>query len=262
MKNNRINGLSVFDSENGKEPLVFVHAFPLNSGMWDLQVKAFSTDYRVITYDVRGLGESRQSNNQFMMENFADDFISIIDELKPGKVNAIGLSMGGYIIQRALIKRKELFKSVVFADTRLERDTNDGLALRAASLQKLLKGQRNEFLDGFLINLINKKSYNNKELVSNIKSLMSVNTDEGIAGAMLALATRSNNLNAYSDFDLPVLAIVGRDDILTPPECSNNIKNNFINSEMVIIEDSGHLSNLENPDLFNKYLRTFLEKHR
>ena len=116
-----INGIAVFDAENGKEPLVFVHAFPLSSGMWDKQVQEFSKDYRVITYDVRGLGESKQKNNQFLMENYSDDLISIIDELKFKNVNAVGLSMGGYIIQRALLKRRELFRAVVLADTRLER---------------------------------------------------------------------------------------------------------------------------------------------
>ena len=255
----KINDIAVFDSDNGKEPLVFVHAFPLNSGMWDMQVKEFSEDYRVITYDVRGLGESKQSNNQFMMENYADDLINIIDELKLELVNAVGLSMGGYIIQRALLKRKGLFKSLVLADTRLEGDSNEGLILRASAIQKILNGQREEFIDGFLVNLLNKKSYKNTALVKKIKSLISVNTNEGIAGAMLALATRTDNSNAFNDYDLPVLILVGRDDVLTPIECSQNIKDSFIKSKMVIIEDSGHLSNLERPEEFNNNLRIFFK---
>lgn len=258
----KINGITVFDSENAKEPLVFVHAFPLNSGMWDNQVKEFSNDFRVITYDVRGLGESKQSNNQFMMEHYADDLISIIDELKLTDVNAVGLSMGGYIIQRALLKRRELFKSVVLADTRLERDTNEGLASRAGAINKLLNGQREEFLEGFLVNLVSKKNFLNAELVTGLRELMSVNTNEGIAGAMLTLATRTDNTNAFTEFDLPVLAIVGKDDLLTPLECAQKIKDSFRNSEMAVIEDSGHLSNLENSEVFNKQLRNFLEKHR
>jgi len=262
MISKKINGIAVFDSDNGKEPLVFVHAFPLNSGMWDEQEKEFSDDFRVILYDVRGLGASRQSNNQFMMEHYADDLISIIEGLMIERINAVGLSMGGYIIQRALIKRKDLFKTVVLADTRLESDSNDGLAVRASAIRKILDGQRDEFLEGFIVNLFNKENYRNTELVNKVKALISVNTNEGIAGAMLALATRPDSANSFSDTNIPVLALVGRDDVLTPLECSKKIKDSFKNSEMVVIENSGHLSNLENPASFNNNLRIFLEKHR
>lgn len=262
MISKKINGISIFDSDNGKEPLLFIHAFPLNSGMWDEQVKEFSEDYRVILYDVRGLGASRQSNNQFMMEHYADDLISIIEGLKIDRINAVGLSMGGYIIQRAFIKRKDLIKTIVLADTRIDNDSNEGLIGRASSISKILDGKRDVFIDGFIVNLINKDNYKNTELVSNIKSLISVNTNEGIAGAMLALATRTNNSNKFSDADIPVLVLVGRDDVLTPLVCAQKINDSFKNSEMAVIENSGHLSNLENPKSFNNYLRIFLEKHR
>ncbi len=261
MINKKINGISVSDSDNGKEPLVFVHAFPLHSGMWEKQVIEFSKDFRVITYDIRGLGESKQNNNQFMMEHYADDLITIIDGLNLMNVNVVGLSMGGYVIQRALLKKSELFKSIILADTRLDKDSNEALTLRASAVQKILNGQREEFLDGFLLNLLSKKNHQNQELVSGIKSLMSVNTNEGIAGAMIALATRADNSYLFSDFDLPVLALVGIDDVLTPIECAQKIKDSFKNSKMVIIEESGHLSNLENPDSFNFHLRNFLENH-
>jgi len=255
-----INNITVFDSDNGKEPLIFVHAFPLTSKMWDLQVKEFSSDYRVITYDVRGLGESQQVNNQFMMENYADDLICIIEELKTGAVNAVGLSMGGYIIQRALLKRTDLFKSLVLSDTRLDSDSNEGLVLRAAAINKILNGKRKEFIDGFIVNLVNKENFKNTELVANISSIVSLSSDEGIAGALLALATRTDNSNAFNDFTLPVLALVGKDDVLTPLVCAQSIKDSFKNSELAIIENSGHLSNLENPDSFNRYIRNFLQK--
>jgi 3-oxoadipate enol-lactonase len=73
-----INGISVYDNRNSKPPLLFVHAFPLNSGMWEPQIKYFDKDYRVIAYDVRGLGKSISEDNLFFMENFADDLIDII----------------------------------------------------------------------------------------------------------------------------------------------------------------------------------------
>ena len=163
MKNLKINGLWVKDSDNGKIPLVFVHAFPLSSEMWENQVTTFRSDYRVIAYDVRGLGNSSQNNNQFMMESYADDLIDLINYLKLEKVNAAGLSMGGYIIQRALLKNPDLFKTIILADTRLERDSNEGLSSRATAIQKIKTGKRQEFLNIFIKNLVSNENFKNKD---------------------------------------------------------------------------------------------------
>ncbi|MFA7361138.1 MAG: alpha/beta hydrolase [Candidatus Kapaibacterium sp.] len=261
MKNKTINGLAVRYTDNGENPLVFVHAFPLSSEMWENQISAFNSDYNVMTYDVRGLGKSTQSDNQFMMETYADDLIDIISDLKLEKVNAVGLSMGGYIIQKALLKNPDLFKTVILADTRLDRDSNEALSARAASIQKIKSGQRKDFLDSFTGKLVSKDNFTDKDLMFKINSLIVGNSDDGICGALLALATRPENTGAFKDFKLPALIIVGEHDSLTPVEAALKIKDEFINSEIHVIKDSGHLSNLENPAEFNSTLKGFLEKH-
>ena len=261
MKENKINGIAVYDSENGKTPLIFVHAFPLNSKMWNKQVEEFSENYRVITYDTRGLGKSASKNNQNMMEHYADDLINIIDTLKIEKINAVGLSMGGYIIQRALLKREEIFKTVTLADTKLGRDSNEGLISRAAAIDKILKGKRKEFVDGFIPNLISEESFKNPSLVNNIQEMIADSTDEGIAGAILVLATKTDNTGAFKNCKIPVLVIVGESDKLTPVKEAELISKEFPNCELHIIQGSGHLSNLERPLEFNSILNKFLLKY-
>lgn len=261
MKNILIDGISVRDADNGKKPLVFVHAFPLSSEMWENQLSFFGNNFRPITYDVRGLGKSAQINNQFMMDTYADDFIKISEHLNLKKVNAVGLSMGGYIIQKALLKNSELFNSVTFADTRLERDSNEGLDSRASAIKKIKTGKRSEFIDAFIKNLVSNDNLRNEELMKNINSFIDGNTDEGICGSLLALATRTDNSGAFKNYEVPVLVIVGEHDVLTPLEASLKIKDEFKNSEMHVIRDSGHLSNLENPVEFNSVLYNFLSKY-
>jgi pimeloyl-ACP methyl ester carboxylesterase len=57
------------------------------------------------------------------------------------------------------------------------------------------------------------------------------------------------------------LILVGEEDILTPMNCSEDLAKALSNSEMHIIKNSGHLSNIENPEEFNKLLEIFLKKH-
>jgi len=256
-----INGISVYDNGIGKPPLLFVHAFPLNSGMWEPQIKYFGNDYRVIAYDVRGLGKSSSEDNLFFMENYADDLVYIITALNLEYVNAVGLSMGGYIIQRAVVKNPSLFRTLVLADTKGEKDTDEALLARSEIVKSIRNGGRNNFVSGFIKKLISGDNYKKSGLVDTLEKIISENSDKGICGALNVLATRTTTLNQLESLDLPALILVGEEDILTPPDCSKDLAKNLKNSEMHIIKNSGHLSNMENPDEFNSLLEKFLNKH-
>lgn len=75
MKELNINGIHVTDNEKEGIPLIFIHAFPLDSRMWNEQIRYFGEKMRIITYDVRGLGKSTSRDNQFTMESYANDFL-------------------------------------------------------------------------------------------------------------------------------------------------------------------------------------------
>jgi 3-oxoadipate enol-lactonase len=259
--NKKIDGISVYDNENGKPPLIFVHAFPLHSEMWAGQIKHFLNNYRVITYDIRGLGNSASEDNLFFMENYADDLINVISELGIEKVNAVGLSMGGYIIQRALVKKPYLFRSVTLSDTKGEKDTDDALLFRSDVVNSIKRGGRREFVTEFIKKLISPSNYRNPELVKTLENIISVNTDNGICGALNALATRTTTIRQLESLNIPALILVGEDDMLTPVKCSEDLAKALNNSEMHIIKNSGHLSNLENSGDFNSVLGNFLTLH-
>jgi len=261
MKNIKHNGLQIYDYEGKGLPLIFAHAFPLNSKMWQNQTGFFKDKFRVITYDVRGLGESKSVNNQFTMEKYADDLLSLIEYLKLEKVFACGLSMGGYIILRGYIKHPEKFRGIILSDTKAERDDDTALINRSNVISSLLNGKRNEFTSAFLTKLINKKSYNNPEIKNFLENIMKENSDEGICGAQLALGTRTNSVDFLKTFNVPALILVGEDDELTPPPFAETMHKLISGSEMKIIKNSGHLSNIENPDMFNSFVMEFLLKY-
>jgi 3-oxoadipate enol-lactonase len=261
MKEIKFNGLHINDYEGEGIPLIFVHAFPLNSDMFQPQVEFFKNKYRVITYDVRGLGKSKSDNNQFTMETYANDLLSIIEHLKLEKVFACGVSMGGYIILRSCIKNPEIFKCIILADTKAERDDDIGLINRSNVIANIKNGKKEEFISTFLPKLINKKSYSNDKLRTFLENILNNNFGEGICGAQLALATRTNVVDYLKSFNIPALILVGEDDELTPLSCSVNMNKLIPNSELIIIPDSGHLSNLENSQVFNKYIIEFLKTY-
>ena len=87
------------EDEGEGEPLLFVHGFPLDRSMWKYQIESLSSSYRVIAPDLRGFGESSETDGQRVtMAQFADDLAALLAAkgLKT-PVTFVGLSMGGYI---------------------------------------------------------------------------------------------------------------------------------------------------------------------
>ncbi|MFA5405282.1 MAG: alpha/beta hydrolase [Ignavibacteria bacterium] len=254
-----VNGIQVYDYEGKGFPLIFIHAFPLSSKMWQPQIDFFNEKYRVITYDVRGLGKSKSLNNQFTMECFSDDLLMIIEHLKLEKVFACGLSMGGYILLRSYMKNPGKFKGLVLADTRAEKDDDTGLINRSNNIEYIKKGKRDEFFSSFYPKLVGKNNLNNEVIKSLFNNIIKDNSDEGICGALLALATRINAIDYLKSFNIPTLILVGEDDELTPYSVSEKMKNLIPDSVLRLIQGAGHLSNIENSKAFNSYIIRFLQ---
>lgn len=259
----KINGLNVIESgPTDKQAMVFVHAFPLSHKMWDGQVEYFKNNYRVITYDTRGFGESYEDNGYYTIESHADDLFSIIDELKISKPIVLGLSMGGYILLRATERGQDMLNAVVLCDTRAEADTNESKLNRAKQIKQIRAGGRNDFLKAFanlLLGESTKKDQDKTSVVKVVRAIMDEQKDPAIEGALLTLSSRADKTDFLEKIHIPVLIIVGQEDKLTPPDLSVSMNKKIANSKLSLIPQAGHLSNIENPQAFNKSVEEFIK---
>ncbi|MHB9011948.1 MAG: alpha/beta fold hydrolase [Ignavibacteriaceae bacterium] len=137
---NRVKSdLSIYTSGDNKNiPIIFVHGFPYDHEMWNMQVMSLSSKYFCVTYDIRGLGSSQAEDGQFTMESFVDDLENILLELNLNKPVLCGLSMGGYISLRAVERMEEKFSALILCDTKSEADTNEAKLKRAEGVKKLI----------------------------------------------------------------------------------------------------------------------------
>jgi len=234
IKKYNFNGIRVFDYGGKNSPLIFIHAFPLSSRMWENQVEYFKNSYRIITYDIRGLGNSIVEDNQYTMENMADDLLNTIRFLKLENVILCGLSMGGYIILRAILKKPENIRAIILADTKAEKDDNPGLLARSFSINNIKAGHLKKFKSDLLTKLICKANLNNKELVKFVSSMMTKQTPDGLCGATIAIATRINTIDHLKEIKIPVLILVGENDELTPVIFAKRMKSKIKNSKLII----------------------------
>jgi len=242
-------------------PVLFIHGFPFSKEMWKFQVEALKKDYRVITYDVRGHGGSETGDGQFSVELFVDDLVALLDHLKLRSVVAVGLSMGGYIVLRAIERHPERFRAIVLCDTRSEADGNEGKVKRARQAIDLGKTGLPAFADNFVRAVFAEKTLSdNPAAVEGIRKTIAGTSPASVRGTLLALAGRTDTSASLFQIAVPALIMVGRHDAITPPSASNAMKEKIPGAELHVIPDAGHLSNLENPEEFTQHLFNFLHR--
>jgi pimeloyl-ACP methyl ester carboxylesterase len=136
-----INGINLYYTDTGNEessPIVFVHGFPFSSKMWNRQTKMLldsNRHLRIVTYDLRGHGQSEIGDGQYTIELFVDDLVALLDNLKIDKTILCGFSMGGYIALRAIERNPERFDGLVLCDTMSTADSNEAKVKRANSIK-------------------------------------------------------------------------------------------------------------------------------
>jgi 3-oxoadipate enol-lactonase len=256
-----VNNLVVSYTDQGNDDapvIIFIHGFPLNKSIWDNQMDALKEHYRVIAYDIRGHGNSDAGNEDFSIELFVNDLMVFMNMLKIEKASLCGLSMGGYIALNAIEKYPERFTSLVLSDTTCKADSAEAKEKRTKDIRNILENGVVKYAEDSAKNLFTLNSFKVKKAeVNSVKEMISSTTEQSICCTLLALASRNETCSTLSKINVPVLLMVGEDDKITPPEALINMHVKIKDSNLQIIENAAHLSNLENPEAFNEHLKKF-----
>ena len=248
--------------ESGKpsaRPVIFVHGFPFSHAMWHHQLPLVAKEFRCIAYDVRGLGESSAGDGLITVERHVDDLISLMDNLHIAQAAIVGLSMGGYIVLRALERDPGRFVAAVLWDTRSEADTNEGRLGRAKAMADVTLRGAAAFAADFEKKIFAPESFRRIPAdVAMIRDIMARTSPRAIAATLLALAARTDTTASLGSITIPTLIMVGMQDLITPPEASRAMHERIPGSVLHIIPDAAHMSPLENPDEANTHLLQFL----
>ena len=260
-----LNGGNIFFAETGPStgsPVIFLHGFPFSHAMWQSQTAVVAAaGYRAIAYDIRGHGQSDVGDGQYTIEGHVDDLIALMDRLKIPTAVIVGLSMGGYIALRALERHPDRFRAAALCDTRSESDPNEGRIKRAKGLAAVKKTGSAAFADDFVKAVFAEETLkNNPSTVAAIHDVIAHTPPLSIAGTLLALAARTDTTASLSSIAIPTLILVGERDMTTPPDASRSMREKIRGSELHIIPGAAHMSNLENPALFNEKLLAFLRR--
>ena len=252
-----VEGVELHYEVHGEgDPILLVHGFPLSGALWDGVVERLADRWRLIVPDLRGHGRS-EASAETTMRRYADDLVAVLDaagEKRP--VVLVGLSMGGYVAFEFYRRHPERVRALVLANTRATRDAPEVLRGRHDSAERALREGSAAVSEGMVDRLFAPTTP--PELRERWREIMAATPPAGVAAALRAMAERTDSRRLLKRVGVPVLVIVGSDDVITPANEARAMAEAAKWGRIRMISRAGHMTPVEQPGDFAAALEDFL----
>ncbi|MBB5148839.1 MULTISPECIES: alpha/beta fold hydrolase [Ureibacillus] len=236
--------LNYLDVGTGEE-IVFIHGLGNRIQAWAPQLE-LTTQYRLIIIELRGHGDSPEKEN-INVEFFAKDIIEVLDYLNIEKAHFVGLSLGGIVALEICKRFKKRVKSLILCNTTYYIPT----LLGNITLEKTKRFLKKSSLEQLNERLIKKCLYNPEEqkVYELAKNAFHIREDTYLKSVQSAFGR--NYFYDLLTINVPTLIIGSLEDKVVPIQNAYLMHYMIKSSNLIIFENTGHLSNIERPELFN-----------
>ncbi|MFI9785130.1 alpha/beta fold hydrolase [Kitasatospora sp. NPDC051984] len=255
-----MNDLFWLDTGTGK-PLVLLHGGFLDHRMWNDQIPALATQYRVIAPDARGHGRSANATEPF---RHTDDLAALLRHLDTGPAILVGVSMGGSIAVDTALEHPELVSAVVVSGAGTsEPDFTDPWTLRTWTTWQtaMAAGDLNAAVDAFTLFAAGPDRTLDElapDVVGRLREMTHSTLSKHTAGEPDLRIPIRDTWNRATRIDVPVRAINGALDSPDHITMAERLTRAAPNGHTVTIDGTAHYPNMERPEAFNKALEDLL----
>lgn len=242
------DGVNIYYEDNGSGPAVLLsHGYSATARMWAGQVEALKSQYRIVTWDMRGHGQSDSPDDAaaYSEQATVDDMAAVLEHLGIESAVIGGLSLGGYMSLAFNLAHPKMVRALMLFDTGpgyrnpVGREGWNETARRRAEVFEA-KG-----LDAL--------GSSAEVRVSQHRSA------QGLAHAARGMLAQfdARVIESLDSISVPTLVLVGDKD---QPFLAGTdyMANKIPNATKVVIENAGHASNIDQPEAFNAEVRRFL----
>ncbi len=260
------NGINFAYEETGSgDSVICIMGITAPGAVWGAHTPAWESDFRCITPDNRGVGESDKPEGPYSSEMMATDYIGLMDELGIESAHVIGCSMGSIIAQQIALLAPEKVKSLVlmcswsrcdnYAKHTFEHLVNIKAALPASQFMHYIQQL-----------IFTKPFFDNEECYASFaegQAEADADPNPQPLHGLAAQAEACKNHNVYDrlgEITAPTLVIGGEDDIFTPRWMAEEIHAKLPNSKLYLYKDAGHAFHFEYMEDFNARILEWLKK--
>lgn len=257
-----VDGVAISVEDRGAgRAIVLVHGFPLDREMWRAQIDSLAGEFRVVAPDLRGFGQSSlapgDAEQGVGMERYAADVAAVLDELGVAEpVVLAGFSMGGYAAWQFARRWPQRLAGLIQLDTRAVADTDEARAGRLKMAEAALAAGDSSPALAMLPKLRGKSSQK-AEVVAALEAMIKRQSAAAVAAAQRGMARREDVRPRLKDIACPALAIVGAEDVISPPAEMREIAAAMPDAKVVEIAAAGHMTTMEAPAAVTEAIADF-----
>ncbi|MEY3802512.1 MAG: hypothetical protein RLZZ51_794 [Actinomycetota bacterium] len=255
----KVNSQEIFYTDSGGSgPVVILaHGFLMDQTMFDAQVAALSPEFRVITWDERGFGQTKWDGKDFNYWDSADDCLGLMDHLGIKKCVIGGMSQGGFLTMRAALKAPERVTALVLIDTAADNDGPETLAGYRIMVDTWIEHGPVPDLTAVIANIIIAEPNESKKTIAKWQNF----TTEAIKATANCLLNRDDITDRLGEIKCPAIILHGTADTAISMERAEELRKGLVGAgKIVSIEGAAHASNLTHANLLNPPLIEFLRR--
>ena len=247
----------VFNKKEQSIPMVFIHGVGLTYEIWQPQLDFFK-NYSNLSYDILGHGKSSLTKQNINFDDFSEQLIELINELKIEKIHLVGFSIGSLIARNFATRYSERLQSLILLGSIYKRSeqqqktVNERFEQAKKELKLSSQALKRWFSDKYL--------ENNPDTYEKISSILSANNMANFL-KVYELFVRHQNDEDFEKIYCKTLVMTGENDVGSTIEMSQQLKDLINNSELKIIKDGKHLCGIECADDVNLAIKNFVDKN-
>ncbi len=177
----------------------------------------------------------------------------------PERFALVGLSMGGYVAYEILRQAPERVQCLALLDTRAQPDSEEDAERRRQTIALAQSGQFDRLHPIFWQRLVHPARLSDAALEAIARRMVRETGPERFIRQQTAVLNRPDYRTGLAAIRVPTMVLVGREDVITPPEHAQALVGAIPGAQYVEVPDCGHLSTLERPEAVTAALSAFLD---
>lgn len=244
----------LYPNTTSKEWVTFVHGAGGSSSIWFKQIRDFKKHFNVLILDLRGHGNSKPTlkdtfNPKYTFDSITNDIVEVIDFLQIEQSHFIGISLGTILIRNLAEKKPDLVQSMVMGGAIIKLNTRSQILMKLGVIFKSVVPYM--LLYKFFAFIIMPRKNHKKSRSLFVNEAKKLYQKEFIR--WFKLTSEINPLLRFfraKDIKIPTLYVMGSEDHLFLPSIKNIVAKHTTSS-LFVIDNCGHVVNVEQPEVFN-----------
>jgi pimeloyl-ACP methyl ester carboxylesterase len=253
---------TIYKNENSSQWVTFVHGAGGSSSIWFRQIRDFKKHYNILLLDLRGHGNSKPTlkatfKQKYTFSALANDILEVLDHLKIEKSHFVGISLGTILIRQLAEMYPERVQSMILGGAILKMNFRSQILMKLGNLFKYVLPYL-VLYRFFAFVIMPKKSHKQSRLLF-INEAKKLYQKEFIK--WFKLTAEINPVLKWfrqMELNIPTLYVMGEEDYMFLPSVRLVVDKHYKSSKLFVIEQCGHVVNVEQPIVFNKKVLAFI----